>query len=401
MDNKIIIFGSGKIGHKALDFLGYENIMCFCDNNPKLVGTERYGKTVISFDELKWKYSDAVILIAAGDFDTYVIAKQCEENGIPDYVFYKFVTELYPEWTGIQLLDYMENPMNRIQMRYKNWFKRAKELQRQVDFLKNHADIRHIKPATGRLRARQLECVQVSAEFFEKIHELGIKPILYGGCLLGYVRHKGFIPWDDDMDFALVRDEYETLKAFCRRHIQEEHETADKGNGSKNILEGLEDYFWGTKYNYFCVYKKLPDGRPVYIEFFSLDYYADTYEFGKLKKYAGIYMAELDTLDSDDEKVKYVEKALIENKQNAVKESSHIFWGIDNMEFMAAQYPREQFIPREVVFPLKNILFEGGKFWVPNNAEEFLTYELWNIWEFPRDVGLQRHCEIGEDDGNE
>ena len=64
---------------------------------------------------------------------------------------------------------------------------------------------------------------------------------------------------------------------------------------------------------------------------------------------------------------------------------------------MRHNYHKGTFIPQNVVFPLREVVWEGEKFFVPNDAEEFLAYEYERPWDFPEDVGIPLHYKtIGE-----
>lgn len=67
-----------------------------------------------------------------------------------------------------------------------------------------------VRPLTDEEReALKQTLLDISKEIDVVCRKHGIKMFLVGGSLLGAVRHGGFIPWDDDVDFGMTRDDYQ------------------------------------------------------------------------------------------------------------------------------------------------------------------------------------------------
>ncbi len=62
------------------------------------------------------------------------------------------------------------------------------------------------KEQLAQLKQMELDMLQA---FVAVCRQLGLSYYLLGGTLLGAVRHKGFIPWDDDIDVGMHRKDYE------------------------------------------------------------------------------------------------------------------------------------------------------------------------------------------------
>ena len=77
------------------------------------------------------------------------------------------------------------------------------------------------------LQCTQLELLKVFDRFCRE-HDLHYS--LYAGTLLGAVRHKAFIPWDDDLDVCMSRTEYDRFVALWSENHHPGYILQNKGN---------------------------------------------------------------------------------------------------------------------------------------------------------------------------
>lgn len=110
----------------------------------------------------------------------------------------------------------------------------------------------------------------------------GIRLILGGGNLLGAVRHGGFIPWDDDLDFMVSREDYEKIKNIFDDEFQDKYELRCPNSKYPNGNRFMQIYRKGT------VLRTPGGGNPVqpqcvYIDIFPLDHIPENRIYRTLK----------------------------------------------------------------------------------------------------------------------
>ena len=252
-----------------------------------------------------------------------------------------------------------------------NKFRELESHYQMLDLIFSSCDIK----ATGVMRQIQLLSLELLRLFDNICKKHEITYWLDYGSLLGAVRHGGFIPWDDDMDISMLREDYEKFVDVFPKEIEKIDSLKDNiiiskltkphSNFPENCNE-LDILNNGTFILFFqCALKK----PYVHFDVFPKNFIKDDGLTKDRNEKQTKLQAEL------REKIEnntwtFEEGLKIQNsKMQFTKEkTSQISDAIDGLH----NNIHNRIYKTEYIFPLKTISFEGYEFSCPNDFEEYL-----------------------------
>ena len=242
------------------------------------------------------------------------------------------------------------------------------------------------KKSRGLVAKVQLLNEYLLMNLFEICEELGIRFWLHGGTLLGAARHGGFIPWDDDIDLGIMREDLEKL----RKHLAE-------ANGEFEIRTFHHTQrLHAIMAKFVFKYSEIP----VFLDLFAYDHC----DHSQKEKVWSDWLAERnnikrklartnirsnihDAIDNPrDEKILLDIFDVSIKKFSAQKKSSGILFGV---EHFTSHFPRVY--SNEFIFPLVKLKFESGYYYAPRKYIEYLINQYGDWERLPTDVGKKRH----------
>lgn len=223
-------------------------------------------------------------------------------------------------------------------------------------------------PDGSMLRKQQLRMLEILLYIDKICKENNIKYWLSSGTLLGAVRHGGFIPWDDDLDIEMLREDYEKfLKVFT-----------DNDNYALQTYKSDE--------NYFRTFAKVRDLHSEISEF-ELDryykyrgLYVDIFSIERVPKYiCRLYGGVFEVIGrwrrkcGDNKFLWHILKCFQKITLWTIPIARPIFriFTKDLHHSYGSGFLKERHI--EDIHPLTSVQFEGYTFPAPNNIDSYLS----------------------------
>ncbi|NLJ57895.1 MAG: LicD family protein [Tissierellia bacterium] len=250
------------------------------------------------------------------------------------------------------------------------------------------------------LRKVQLVQLEILNEF-DRICKMNNLPYqLFSGSLLGAVRHKGFIPWDDDVDVCMLRKDYNRFLKICREELDESyflqtHET-DK--------EYIHSFARIRKNNTFALqhyYSNVDMHHGIFIDVFPLDNILPNTILGKLQYFA-IYILrklkfiKIKALHSNNIYKKIVERILYYllkpfkmNTINKIETKIACMFENRNTKFSTCLTEGEKdvyyryIVENDEFYDIVQMEFEGHLFPAPRDYHKILTRNFNDYMSLP------------------
>lgn len=146
------------------------------------------------------------------------------------------------------------------------------------------------------LRDHQQMLLEILREFDRVCRLLDIPYVLFAGTLLGAVRHQGFVPWDDDLDVMMLREDYERFLAQADKYLDRE-----KFYLQKEFSEHWPMFFSKLRMNHTACLEKFHPKDPkmhqgIYMDIFPCDNAAGS-RLGQLLQFAASKVVIAKSLD--------------------------------------------------------------------------------------------------------
>lgn len=226
------------------------------------------------------------------------------------------------------------------------------------------------------------------------------------GTALGAVRHKGFIPWDDDCDIGMMRDDYEKFVQYAVKELPEGFifQNRDVDPKYKRYIPKVRKT--GTKLVEFNEDLNEPYNQGIFVDIFVWDNYCSVDKpLNRLFTYMPDLRQKRKRYPRGDWRrtamgiltaIPYVLHSLGEKIYRLVNK---VYRGNSKLPYVGYEIhvSDNHFYPRDVMFPLRrDIAFEGEYFPMPAKPHEYLSELYGDYMQLPPPEQRHTHARLIE-----